>query len=114
MNKYYLVKFSLDWSDEFDVTGVSVCDTIRLEHERSIAREQADYIFKEIGFGTNESFYDIQMCELFEAYTFTEISESTYNELKHQFISMYSEGFGTWFTWPSSLINTYKKEEMEE
>jgi hypothetical protein len=76
-NTFYLVTFSKDWADEFDVCGISVCDSVRLEHERAIVRDNADYVFSQIGFGSNEAFCEVTLEELFEAYTFTEISETT-------------------------------------
>ena len=101
MTRYYLVKFVMD---ELCVTGITVCDSVRLEHEQLIVKVNAEYIFQEITIGANESFYNLPMHELFESYCFIEISEMCYNELVHQFISTHREGWGKWFRWPSSLI----------
>jgi hypothetical protein len=114
MTKFYLVKFECNWADEFDVHGVSVCDSVRLEHEQKIASENAEYEFSEIGFGTNEAFYELTMQELFECFQFVEITESTYQELKSQFTDTYCEGYGTWFRWPSTVLEDFKEMEEEE
>ena len=114
MNKFYLVKSNLDWADEFDVRGVSVCDSIRYEREKQVAAENADFVFDEIGFGTNESFYDLSMQELFESFEFIEISESTYTELLPNLTTSYSAGWGTWFRWPSEMLTDYKECEEDE
>ena len=108
MNMYYLVKFTMDWCDEFDVCGVSVCDSVRYDHEKQVATDNADFVFSELYFGSNESFCDISMVELFDGFKFFEISETTYHELKHQFINDHSDGFGTWFIWPSSVLEAHK------
>lgn len=112
--KYYLVKFSMDWADEYDVRSISVCDSVRYEHEKQVAETNSEYIFDEIGFGTNESFFEVSMGDLYESYTFVEISESTYRELVPQLASTYSDGYGTWFRWPSSLLEEYDLEEAED
>lgn len=114
MVKFYLVKFDCNWADEFDVRGVSVCDSVRLEHEKQVVAENAEYEFNEIGFGTNESFYELTMSELFKCFKFIEISESTYLELKPQFTTTYCEGYGTWFHWPSTILEDHKEMEEEE
>ena len=113
MNKFYLVKLELNWADEFDVRGVSVCDSVRYEHEKQVASENADFVFDEVGFGTNESFYELSMEELFASYEFIEISESTYKELVPSLTATYISGWGTWFQWPSELLADYK-EWMED
>lgn len=105
MNKFYLVKFKCDWSDEFDVTGVSVCDSVRYDHEKQTVEQNPEYELRELYFGTNEFLDEMTLSELYECFTFIEISETTYLELQPAFISMYQEGFGTWFRWPSSVYN---------
>ena len=114
MNKFYLVKSNLDWADEFVVRGVSVCDSVRYEHEKQVTAENADFVFGEIGFGTNESFYDLSMQELCESFEFIEISESTYTELLPNLTASYSAGWGTWFRWPSEMLTDYKECEEDE
>jgi hypothetical protein len=115
MTKFYLVKLDLNWADEFDVRGISVCDSVRYEHEQRVAAENADYEFNEIGFGTNESFTDLSMEELFSSYTFIEISESTYKELLPNVTTSYSAGWGTWFDWPSKVLAEHRYfDEQEE
>lgn len=114
MTKFYLVKSDVNWADEFDVRGVSVCDSVRYEHEKRVAAENADFVFGEIGFGTNESFYELSMSELFESFEFIEISESTYKELLPALTTSYSAGWGTWFKWPSDLLATYEEYEEAE
>lgn len=109
MNKFYLVKLDMNWADEFDVRGVSVCDSVRYEHEKQVVSENADFVFDEVGFGTNESFYDLSIEELFASYEFIEISESTYNELVPALTATYISGWGTWFQWPSELLADYKE-----
>jgi hypothetical protein len=111
MTKFYLVKFSCNWSDEFDVKSVSVCDSVRYEHEKQFAADHADLDIGELCFGTNESFTDMTFGELFECFKFLEISESTYLELQHTFVSTYSEGYGTWFQWPSSVYHDEAEED---
>lgn len=114
MTKFYLVKFDCNWADEFDVRGVSVCDSVRLAHEKKVAAENSEYVFDEIGFGTNESFFELTMSELFECFNFIEISESTYLELRNQFVGSYSEGYGTWFHWPSTILKDFKDSEEDD
>lgn len=109
MNKFYLVKFSCNWADEFDVHSVSVCDSVRYEHEKAIVEANAEVELNELYFGTNESFSDLTVSELYDCFSFVEISESTYNELATQFISTYRSGWGTWFKWPSEVL-----EDMDE
>lgn len=111
---FYLVKFSMNWSDEFDVTAVTVCDSDCREYEQQVVALNKDYCFDEIGFGTNEAFYEVNMVDLWTAYTFVEISETAYFELKTLFTSTYSSGFGTWFEWPSVLLKEYQKEQDDE
>lgn len=114
MTKFYLVKFQCDWADEFDVCGVSVCDSVRLEHERNIVSGNSEFGIGELYFGTNEFFSDMTLSELFECFTFTEISETTYLELLPQFVSIYNEGYGTWFRWPSTILDNYREDESHE
>lgn len=114
MTKYYFVKFSRNWSDEFEVTGVSVCDEVRYEHEKRVAAEHSDYEFREIGFGTNESLSELSMSDLFNSFEFIEVSESTHNELKNQLIGSYSEGYGTWFRWPSTVLADHMEYDEDE
>lgn len=111
---FYLVKFDCNWADEFDVRGVSVCDSVRLEHEKQVVAANAEYEFDEIGFGTNEAFFELTLQELFDCFNFIEISEATYLELQEHFISTYSEGYGTWFHWPSTVLQQFKNMEQDD
>lgn len=111
---FYLVKFSKDWSDEFDVRAVSVCTAANREYEQQVVDENKDYCFDQIGFGTNECFYETTMQELWSAYEFIEISETAYLELKPMLTKSYSAGFGTWFEWPSVLLNDHENNKEEE
>ena len=48
-----LLKFEVDYADEFDVYGLSVLDKNEWEEKKEFIREQQDYPY-EFGFGTNE------------------------------------------------------------
>jgi hypothetical protein len=113
MNKFYLVKFCMNWADEFDVRGISVCDSVRYEHEKQVAAQNADFVFDEIAFGTNESFVETSLDELFFSFEFIEISESTYSELLPLLATTYMDGWGTWFKWPSNILRNHIEESKD-
>ena len=79
--KYYFVKFSMDWADEFDYK----CSTIMTEEEwdfhLSFLQSYSNLLVS-MGFGTNESWEDIPVSRVIKAYTAFEISENTYKELQ--------------------------------
>ena len=107
--KYYLVKFEDNYADEFDICSMSVCTGDRWAHEQAVVADNRDVEINERYFGTNEFFEETTLEYLFHCYTATEISYETYAELKQMFINGYREGYGTWFKWPSTVLEEYKK-----
>lgn len=98
--KYYMCNFSKDWSDEFDVKGSQVfTETEKAEFETRMI-DFADRTV-DLYFGTNEGWEDEELSEFDYAYSFVEITESTYTELREKF----PRGFGMFYDVTRHLYN---------
>jgi hypothetical protein len=74
MEKIYLVKFSSDWADEFDMNGFKVMSEEEFEkYKTGMNNEEYPY---EAGFGTNEWFDYEDAEDVMNDLTIVEISVS--------------------------------------
>lgn len=87
--KYYMGNFSRNWADEFDVRGAGVYTEDQKNVLLKYIDENGDKIV-EVYFGNNE-FWDDQVSDWKDSYSFVEISQHTYEELLIKF----PRGFGT-------------------
>lgn len=84
---YYFVKFSADYSDEFDVKG---CTVTNKTPDKYMEAEKALIYPTERWFGTNESIEFNSFEEHCDAYKFIECSKEFYDE----FFKMAPHGIG--------------------
>ena len=95
---YFIVTFSKNWADEFDVKGMRLFTLEEWSKEDEILKtKRNDWVCA--SFGTNEGWEDETMADFESSYEVKSISESTYTEL----ISIGALEKGTFFA-PSELL----------
>lgn len=82
--QHYLVKFSKDWADEFEVYGFEVIDEDRYQEIMSV-KDSTLTISR--CFGTNEGWDDTEISEFISAMEFIPISEAEVKTLSRLFPS---------------------------
>lgn len=96
--KYFVVKFSRDWADEFDVYGMQIINETKFDaiNKALENKEVASTEFK-YSFGTNEGWEgDCDLSELWEEFVFTEIDAS-------QAETIYNVFGATWGNFPDII-----------
>lgn len=88
MSKFFLVKFSKDWADEFSAEGHRALTEEEVATIESLRDNLTEVSF---GFGSNEGWDDIPISELVEALEIQEISKEQYDVIVDLFGE---EGFG--------------------
>lgn len=78
---YYLVKFSKDWADEFDVHGFAVFEKEEWDKIAQEMEEKKNKPAGNVGFGTNEGWEDETVGDYIRNFKATEVSEKERNVL---------------------------------
>lgn len=98
--KYLLVTLELD--DSY-ACGMTVCTEEQKDYENSVVQRYTEATF-DSALG-EFMIYDMPFDVFWEYFTFTEITETTYNELKTALTTQSRSWFGNWFFWPSQLVD---------
>ena len=96
--EYYIVSFSRNWADEFNVKGSRLYTEYEWAAEELTLADKSKY-WVSMYFGTNEGWEDEELSAFAQSYKIAVISETTYNELVYKNL----KEFGTFFA-PSELI----------